>query len=55
MKTLNCAFCGVVNPPGRTVCEGCGTGLVADSNLTTYAESPGQFDAIAAEIEALRS
>lgn len=29
MQQLKCASCGVVNSPGQTVCEGCGTALVA--------------------------
>lgn len=29
MQLFKCASCGVINSPGQTVCEGCGTALVA--------------------------
>lgn len=29
MQQFQCAVCGVVNTPGQTVCEGCGTALAA--------------------------
>lgn len=53
MQQLKCAACGVINNPGQTVCEGCGTALVASPYVapdpgipsTVVVEDRGMSDA----------